>query len=441
MWDCAFENDPGPDRPQAERRHKPARHSAESTYGGTAIRRQWSCRPPNDVNTSSRSAGSHRRLDCPRSPSPCGCRARTIRDRGPDCTLRWLCIARPACASARACASPANSPAAVPAPVCVRSCRARRTTAARWRCGSRSRHRARPSRRPCAPCARQCWTCRWSPRPSSPRCRRAEARSGTRDRDGPSGPRAARPAAPWSRAVAWCRNATAACARARPFRSCWWTARADRQGAWRSSWCRQSRASRGRWRPCRALRSDPEVTPERCLCTACVSIDRFAGILGALESRRSLNARMCTRPGPSCIGPECGRGPRSPHHRSQSSHPRSGAVRNSSGSGCVSSNTAAVSGPPITAAVSRLTRRLRRSGMPVRSGVWPCTMKRPQSTRSQSVRNGSRIHTITSSSCWSSGLVRSTPACTKKRSPSSWQNGRARSQARWASSMRPWVRR
>ena len=28
-----------------------------------------------------------------------------------------------------------------------------------------------------------------------------------------------------------------------------------------------------------------------------------------------------------------------------------------------------------------------------------------------------------------------------KRSPSSWQNGRARSQARWASSMRPLVRR
>ena len=65
-------------------------------------------------------------------------------------------------------------------------------------------------------------------------------------------------------------------------------------------------------------------------------------------------------------------------------------------------------------------------------------MKRPQSTSSQWLRNGSRIHSITSSSCWSSGTDKSTPACTKKRSPSSWQNGRARSQARWASSMRPW---
>ena len=69
------------------------------------------------------------------------------------------------------------------------------------------------------------------------------------------------------------------------------------------------------------------------------------------------------------------------------------------------------------------------SGWPLFSGVWPCTMKRPQSTVSLSVRNGSRIQSITSSGCRSSGMVRSTPAWTKKRSPSSWQNGKASSQA------------
>src|SRR5262249_20406113 len=59
------------------------------------------------------------------------------------------------------------------------------------------------------------------------------------------------------------------------------------------------------------------------------------------------------------------------------------SVKNPSARARESSNTAALSGPPMTAAVSRLRRRRRRSGAPVRSGVWPCTTKRPQSTSPQ----------------------------------------------------------
>ena len=50
-------------------------------------------------------------------------------------------------------------------------------------------------------------------------------------------------------------------------------------------------------------------------------------------------------------------------------HLMSRAVRYPTGSVRVSSNTAAVRAPPMTAAVSRLMRRFRRSGVPVRSGV------------------------------------------------------------------------
>jgi hypothetical protein len=53
------------------------------------------------------------------------------------------------------------------------------------------------------------------------------------------------------------------------------------------------------------------------------------------------------------------------------------AWRKPIGAVCASSNTAAVSGPPNTAPVSRFSRLPCRSGTPSASGVWPCTIMRP----------------------------------------------------------------
>src|SRR5262249_27985900 len=112
----------------------------------------------------------------------------------------------------------------------------------------------------------------------------------------------------------------------------------------------------------------------------------YETVSGVMEDRRDQTRRISIEPARSppvsCL---LLRPPGSPPFHHSAAHPRSPppSVKNPSGSARLSSNAAAVSGPPITAAVSRLRRRRRRSGAPVRSGVWPCTMKRPQSISSQ----------------------------------------------------------
>src|SRR6266446_5850964 len=75
-------------RPIDDEGPAPERSGKASGHKASATPRQSFCLPQNDAHTFSTSGDSHYPPDCPRSPSPCGCHGRTVRDTAGGYTPR-----------------------------------------------------------------------------------------------------------------------------------------------------------------------------------------------------------------------------------------------------------------------------------------------------------------------------------------------------------------